>query len=59
MMPYRYLHLEESVFGPESESFNADRFLENQDLSRSPSFKPFGGGSTYCLGGFFWRDEKS
>ena len=57
MMPYRQLHFGESVFGPETTSFNADRFLVNQDLSRSPSFKPFGGGSTYCSGRFIAKRE--
>ena len=57
MMPYRQLHLDESVFGRETKTFNADRFLKNQDLSRSPSFKPFGGGSTYCSGRFIAKRE--
>ena len=57
MMPYRQLHLEESVFGPETKSFNAYRFLVNQNLSRSPNFKPFGGGSTYCSGRFIAKRE--
>lgn len=57
MMPYRQLHFEESVFGPETASFNAGRFLVNQDLSRSPSFKPLGGGSTYCSGRFIAKRE--
>ena len=57
MMPYRQLHLDESVFGPEPKKFKADRFLTNKDLSSSPSFKPFGGGSTYCSGRFIAKRE--
>ena len=57
MMPYRQLHLDESVFGPETKNFDPDRFLKNKDLSRSPSFKPFGGGSTYCSGRFIAKRE--
>ena len=57
MMPYRQLHIDESIFGPETKSFNPDRFLKNKDLSRSPSFKPFGGGSTYCSGRFIAKRE--
>lgn len=57
MMPYRQLHLDESIFGPEPRTFKVDRFLKNQDLSRSPSFKPFGGGSTYCSGRFIAKRE--
>ena len=50
MMPHRQLHLEESAFGSEPRKFNVDRFLQDKDLSRSRSFKPFGGGQTYCSG---------
>jgi cytochrome P450 len=50
LIPYRQLHLNESVFGPKPSHFDPNRFLSNKDLSRSPSFKPFGGGSTYCPG---------
>ena len=57
MMPYRQLHLEESVFGPDTKTFNHKRFLEKPGLSRSPSFKPFGGGSTYCSGRFLAKRE--
>lgn len=57
MMPYRQLHLDETVFGPHAKKFNAERFVTNTDLSRSPSFKPFGGGSTYCSGRFIAKRE--
>jgi len=57
MMPYCQLHLEEQVFGPNTQTFNHKRFLEKKDLSRSPSFKPFGGGSTYCSGRFIAKRE--
>ena len=57
MMPYRQLHLDENIFGPEPKAFKVDRFLKNKDLSRSPSFKPFGGGSTYCSGRFVAKRE--
>ena len=57
MMPYRQLHLDETVFGSHTKSFNAERFLRNKDLSRSPCFKPFGGGSTYCSGRFIAKRE--
>ena len=57
MMPYRQLHLDETIFGPHTKDFNAERFLANKDLSRSPYFKPFGGGSTYCSGRFLAKRE--
>lgn len=57
LIPYRQLHLDESVFGPNTSDFNARRFLDNKDLSRSPSFRPFGGGSTYCPGRYIAQRE--
>jgi len=57
LMPYRQLHLEESVFGPQPKRFNPDRFLKNEGLSRSPNFKPFGGGSTLCSGRFIAKRQ--
>ena len=56
-MPYRQLHFEESVFGPQIHEFKPQRFLENPELARNPSFKPFGGGVTYCSGRFIARRE--
>ena len=57
LIPYRQLHLNESVFGPHPSQFDPQRFLNNKDLSRSPSFKPFGGGSTHCPGRFIAQRE--
>ncbi|MCJ1308652.1 hypothetical protein MMC25_002305 [Agyrium rufum] len=52
LIPYRQLHYDEEYFGPDVQEFNPARFLENKDLHRSPSFKPFGGGTTHCSGRF-------
>jgi cytochrome P450 len=57
LMPYRQLHLDEDVFGSDTRHFKAIQFLENRNLSRSPSLRPFGGGTTYCLGRFIVRWE--
>ncbi|KAL8831335.1 MAG: hypothetical protein Q9191_000922 [Dirinaria sp. TL-2023a] len=57
LMPYRQLHLEDAVFGPNTRTFDPSRSLKNEILSRSPSFKPFGGGSTYCSGRFIAKRE--
>ena len=57
LMPNRHLHLDESVFGPDTASFNVNRFLSNKDLSRNSSFKPFGGGNTLCSGRFLAKQE--
>lgn len=57
LAPYRQLHIDEEVYGNDVRQFNFNRFLKNKDLSRSPSFKPFGGGTTYCPGRFLARRE--
>lgn len=57
LVPYRQLHFDASVFGPHVEEFRADRFLAQTDLSKSPSFRPFGGGTTYCAGRHVARRE--
>lgn len=57
VIPYRELHYNASVFGANAETFDAGRFLHNKDLKRNPSFKPFGGGTTYCPGRFLARRE--
>ena len=56
LMPYRQLHLDEAVFGSHVQEFRLERFLD-KDLARSPSFRPFGGGSTYCSGRFIAKRE--
>lgn len=50
LIPYRQLHFDESVFGANAAEFDPGRFLRNPQLSKSPSFRPFGGGTTYCAG---------
>ena len=55
-MPYRQLHFDEAVFGPQVREFCPERFLD-KDTARSPSFKPFGGGITYCSGRFIAKRE--
>jgi cytochrome P450 len=57
MMPYRQLHENEEVYGPDVLEFDAERFLKNPGLRRSTSFRPFGGGSTYCPGRYAARQE--
>ncbi|KAG8167475.1 hypothetical protein KVR01_003164 [Diaporthe batatas] len=57
LIPYRQMHLDRSVWGSGAESFEPDRFLRDRSLSRSPSFRPFGGGNGYCPGRFLARRE--
>jgi len=57
MSPFRQLHFDEAVFGSNSASCDPTRFFKNRSLSQHPSFKPFGGGSTYCPGRFIAKQE--
>jgi cytochrome P450 len=50
LTPYRQLHFNKTFFGENADTFDPDRFLHNRDLAKSPSFRPFGGGTTYCAG---------
>jgi cytochrome P450 len=57
IVPYRQMLLDEEVFGPDAESFKPDRFLHNPELAKHPSFRPFGGGTTFCPGRFLAQNE--
>ena len=50
LIPYRQLHFNTDVFGPDADHFIPGRFLNNKDLLHNPSFRPYGGGATYCPG---------
>lgn len=57
IIPYRQLHFDEAVFGQDAHTLNAQRFLKHRNLNRHPSYRPFGGGTTYCPGRFIARQE--
>jgi cytochrome P450 len=57
LLPFRQLHFNEKVFGENAGAFDPERFLKNKNLSKSPSFRPFGGGITYCPGRYVARRE--
>lgn len=52
MIPYRQLHFDASVFGPDVETFHAERFLKDKNLTNGSSWRPYGGGTTQCPGRF-------
>jgi cytochrome P450 len=54
-LPIRQLHYNEDTWGPGPESLSATRFLENPKLSKSISYRPWGGGHTLCPGRFLAR----
>lgn len=56
-IPYRQVHFNEEVFGRDAKELDPDRFLKNKELARSSSYRPFGGGTTYCPGRFLAKKE--
>ena len=57
MIPIRQLTYSETVFGGNAGQFDAERFLKEPSLNKSPNYKPFGGGVTYCPGRLIARRE--
>jgi cytochrome P450 len=57
IVPVCQLHDNEDVFGSDARTFRSERFLKHQDLTNNQSFKPYGGGKTYCPGRFFAMQE--
>lgn len=57
LMPYRQLHLNEEAFGHNTNDFYPTRFFEDPNLLNHPSYRPFGGGKTYCPGRFIAKRE--
>ncbi len=58
LMPLRQLHYDEAIFGDDPARFDPERFLKKKNLRNSSSFKPFGGGVSYCPGRFLARQER-
>lgn len=52
MIPYRQLHENPTIWGPDAGSFDPHRFMANRALLRDASYRPFGGGATLCAGRF-------
>ena len=57
LIPYRPGHFDDSVFGLNVHDFDPQRFLKERDLTKNPSFRPFGGGAQHCSGRFLARRE--
>jgi cholesterol 7alpha-monooxygenase len=53
LVPMCQLHDDRLVFGEDANCFDARRFQKNGSLSTCTSYKPYGGGKTYCPGRFF------
>ncbi|KAI1363651.1 cytochrome P450 [Xylaria arbuscula] len=57
LIPSRQIHTNEKVWGSDNREFRADRFLKNRSLARHASYRPFGGGLTYCPGRVLAKEE--
>ncbi|KAI1169478.1 cytochrome P450 [Nemania sp. FL0916] len=57
LMPYRQGHFDPAVVGSDPTAFDADRFVKYKDIRRSPAWRPFGGGTSYCPGRYVTRSE--
>lgn len=57
LCPFRELHWNTDVWGEDPSKWDPTRFLKQKTLSRSTSYRPFGGGLSYCPGRFIARAE--
>ncbi|KAF2849144.1 cytochrome P450 [Plenodomus tracheiphilus IPT5] len=57
LIPFLQMMMDEAVFGDKPEEFRHERFLEKPARAKDPSFRPFGGGLTYCPGRFMAQHE--
>lgn len=57
VIPFRKLHFDKAVWGETPEEFDPGRFLKDKSLSSHPSYRPFGGGVSYCPGRFLVRHQ--
>ncbi|MCJ1479176.1 hypothetical protein MMC13_007860 [Lambiella insularis] len=57
LIMHRALHSNEHVWGADAAAFDPERFLKNKTLGSHASYRPFGGGSTYCPGRVIARQE--
>ena len=55
MVPYRLLHFSEEAWSPKASQFDPQRFLNDKELAKNPSYRPFGGGQHLCPGRFLAR----
>jgi cytochrome P450 len=53
LVPMCQLHDDRSVFGEDAGVFCATLFKRETSLQHCTSYKPYGGGITYCPGRFF------
>jgi cytochrome P450 len=57
IIPSRQTLVDDNIFGTDAKAFDINRFLQNPSLKKSHSFRPFGGGRSYCPGRFMAMKE--
>ncbi|PQE02868.1 cytochrome P450 protein [Rutstroemia sp. NJR-2017a BBW] len=57
LMPSRQLHMNEQVWGDDYKHFNSRRFIEDKGLLKHSSYRPFGGGVSYCPGRVMAKEQ--
>ena len=57
VLPLRQLHFNSSIFGNDVTEWVPQRFMRNEKLMHSSSYRPFGGGLSYCPGRLIARQE--
>jgi cytochrome P450 len=50
IIPYRQMLMDDRVFGADADTFNPARFISSPGFANDASYRPFGGGITYCPG---------
>ena len=55
LMPYQQLHQDEDVWGVDASRYDPERFLKRSKMLHSPSYRPFGGGTSLCSGRFLGK----
>ncbi|KAL8675691.1 MAG: hypothetical protein Q9186_007673 [Xanthomendoza sp. 1 TL-2023] len=57
IIPTHQLHTNQQVWGTDVDQFDAFRFDKKKALKRHSSYRPFGGGATYCPGRVLAKEE--
>ena len=57
IIPSRQLHTNTDIWGSDVKEFRASTIAKKKNLTRHSSFRPFGGGITYCPGRVLAKEE--
>ena len=57
LIPSRQLHSNENIWGTNHNSFDPNRFVGNKEFLKHSSYRPFGGGVSFCPGRKIAREQ--